>query len=86
MMKKYVWQLVKDKVVQHEETIECICKDLHTAKEVEALGKLFAEIYEAGFMRCVEEHRDKLETLGLAAKVVSDEKPRHVAGKPIFQD
>ena len=74
MMKKYVWELIKDNFGEHEETVEKICESISTAKDIEKIGKLFAAMYESGYMKCVEDHRGKLTSMGLKANVVPEEK------------
>lgn len=82
-LKKYIFDLIKDEsFFAHEPSIELLCKNATSPKEYESLGRLFASVYEAGYIRAIDEHRTELNKLGLKATIKTIEKTPDA--KPIF--
>lgn len=65
-MKKFVHDLIGvDRYLPHEEVVENIANLIKNEKEYKKIGELFAEIFEAGYMKSVEDHKKELEKYGL---------------------
>ncbi len=63
--KKFVHGLLGDqRYANHDATLEQVARNFNQ-KEYETFCKLVAEVYEAGYMRSVEEHHAELKKLGL---------------------
>lgn len=63
-IKKISFDLLKERFINHEKTIDHISKNITTNKEYEDLGKFLLEFYEAGFFKAVEDHKQELKKLG----------------------
>lgn len=65
-IKKSVHQLIPDRMHKHEKIIEKIAK---RAIEEEAEGidfiKFLLEVYDAAYVKCIEDHRVELEKRGI---------------------
>jgi hypothetical protein len=82
-IKKYIFELIGgERYWNHDNTIEQITKNISSPKEYEAFGKFVAEIYEAGYVRAIEEHQVALEKMGLKANIKIIEKTEQ--GPSIF--
>jgi len=81
--KRFIHDLIgAQRYANHEETLEQVSRQFNQ-KEYERFGKLIAEIYEAGYMRAVEEHQVELKKVGL--KVIVKNAPTKPS-QPIFKN
>jgi hypothetical protein len=67
--KKFLFQILQEKYADHEPWVERIAENVKTAKDYEAMGKLFLAVYEAAYLKAVEQHREILEKHGLRVTV-----------------
>ena len=68
--KKYlVHMLGESKYIPHDEIVERTVNNLVTRSDAEKFYSLIAEIYEAGYLKCIEQYKDKLEEHGLKVKI-----------------
>ena len=63
-IKKYAFEMVKDRYPEHEELITRLCSALITEKDIEGFAKLMADLYESGFLRALEENKAALKQAG----------------------
>lgn len=65
-MKRFVHDLIgASRYLPHEDTIENIANLIKNEKEYKKIGELFVEVFEAGYMKSVEDHKKELEKYGL---------------------
>ena len=80
-LKKFIHDLLGvEKFVQHQPSVEQISRIVYNQSDYEGIGKLFAKVYEAGFMRAVEEQKSELTRLGLKVSL----KAKTADAPPIF--
>jgi hypothetical protein len=80
--KKFVYELIgANRYANHEAILEQLARSFNQ-KEYEQFGKFVAEVYEAGYMRSVEEHQVELKKMGL--KVFVRPAPAAEPKNPIF--
>ena len=81
-VKKFMYDLLgPERFAPHQDTIEALARTVFNEKDYEYFGKLMAEVYEAGYMRSVEDHRQTLEKMGLQ---VTLKKSEAQPANPIF--
>lgn len=68
-VKKWLSELLKEKSVKYDGLSERICVGV-TNEDMEKLGKLFAELFEGGYLKAIGEYKSELERLGMKVKVV----------------
>ena len=68
-IKRSMFQLLKDKYQKHEQIVERISHSLVTEKDSADFLAMMVDAYEIGFMKAVEEQRDKLAKLGFGVKI-----------------
>jgi hypothetical protein len=76
-------QLVGNQYAAHQETIDRLARDIRSSRDYEALSSALVAVYEAGFLRSVEQHKEILAKLGYQVTVVKEELPP-TGGKDIF--
>lgn len=69
-LQKYMFELLKERYGNHQEIMERLCHYLVTESDMHKFAKMAIELYDAGFTRAVEEHKDQLAKLGLKARVM----------------
>jgi len=80
--KKFMYNLLgPERYAPHEQTIEQLARIVLSERDYENLGKLIAEVFEAGFMRSIDEQKAELNRLGLKITLKTEQKPE---GEPIF--
>jgi len=65
IVKKYLSEVLQEKFFQHEDVVERISRSLVTRGDMENFGKLVLAIYEAGFMKAVEDNKEAWERFGV---------------------
>jgi len=73
-IKKYMYEILQDKYGEHDQLIERVSHSLTTGKDVEGFGKLIAAVYESGYFKAVNDHRETLTKMGLKVNVVPEVK------------
>ena len=71
LLAKPIFELLGNRYTRNQKTIERVALSLQTHDDVQAFLKLLVDIYEAGYLRAVEEHREKLEKLGYDVRVTT---------------
>ena len=72
-IKRSMFELLKEKYGKHEQIVDRIAHSLVTEKDMKDFIGLLLEIYELGFVRAIEEHKDKLAKLGLGVRITGRE-------------
>jgi hypothetical protein len=81
-VRKFVYEILgAERYSPHEQIIEQLTRSIFNDSDYENFGKLVAEIYEAGFMRAVDEQKEELTRLGLKVTLKTTQKTE---GVPIF--
>ena len=80
-VKKFMFEMLQDKFVKHEETIDGLSQSINTGKDYQAFGALVADIYEVGFMEAIKQHKSELEKAGLGVSVVPGRQPQEKEDK-----
>ena len=68
-IKKLVFEISKTKYVENEEIIERFCSLILTKHDGEKFIKLIMDIYESGYKKSVNDHKEILEKLGYSVKI-----------------
>lgn len=75
-LKKTLFDLMKHKYAPHDQIIERIGMMLQTEGDLKDFLKMISDIYELGYMKSVNDHKDQLEKAGIKARVVPDQKSK----------
>lgn len=70
-VKKTMFDLIKERYQRNEQIIERLGAILVTEGDVQGFFKMIADVYEAGYMKSVQDHSEQLKKIGLSAKIVS---------------
>ena len=73
-IKKAMFQVLKERYAENENIIERIGASLITDGDSKAFFKLVADLYEMGYLKSVNDHREQLVKLGFIATVVPENK------------
>lgn len=68
-VKKYVYEILKDDYFKHEGIVERVAGSLTTEKDLEAFGKLIANLYESGYMESLKQQKDILAKAGVQVAI-----------------
>lgn len=71
-IKKYMYDLLKDRYAKHEAIIDRIVYWLQTREDMERWSELMADLYELGFLKAVGEYREQMESRGFRVDVVPE--------------
>jgi hypothetical protein len=69
-VKKYLYDVLQERYGGNEDIIDRITVSLITENDIQGFAKLVSCIYEAGYFKAVEEHRDVLGRLGHHVRIV----------------
>lgn len=83
-IKRYLFEVLKERYKKNENFIERVASVVVTKEDYQALGSFVADLYEAGFMRAVDQYKEQMAKLGLKVNVVPESKKPQ--GEPIFKD
>lgn len=81
-IKKFIFEIIKENYSKNELAIDEISKMVSSPKSYQQLGDLLAAIYQAGFVKAVEEHKELLKQRGYEATIIAD--PTSRKSKSIF--
>ena len=71
-IKKFMFEVLREKYSDHEQLIERVSHGLTTDKDFDAFGKLVAVIYESGYLKAVNDYKGQLTKMGLKVTVVPE--------------
>jgi hypothetical protein len=63
-IKKYLFDVLKDKYPQDDSIIERIAKSLVTEKDINDFNQLVISIYTAGFLEATKQYKEQAEKIG----------------------
>jgi|LakMenEpi03Aug12_release.lakeMendotaPanAssembly.Ray.scaffolds.fasta_scaffold233402_4 hypothetical protein len=69
-IKKFLYEILKDRYLENEKFIERMCNDLRLKEDIENFVKLLNDAYQMGFLLSVEQHKEALNKLGLQVNLV----------------
>lgn len=69
-VKKMMFDFLKDRYPRNDQIIERLTTALQTENDMQEFVRLMMDVYETGYMRAVEDHREQLKKIGLQVKVV----------------
>ena len=72
-IKRAMFELMPERYQKNEQIIERLGAVLVTEGDVKSFFKMIADVYEAGYLKSVTDHRNELKKIGLAARVVSQD-------------
>lgn len=81
-IRKYMFEVLKGRYAKNERFIERLASTVATREDYDSLGALVADIYEAGFVRAVDQYKEQLAKVGMKVSIVPESRPPE--GKPIF--
>lgn len=65
MIKKFLYEILKERYAQNEKYIDRICNELKIQEDTENFVKLINDAYQMGFLLAVEQHKEALQKVGL---------------------
>ena len=69
-IKKFLYEILKDRYVENEKFIERMCNDLRLQEDMENFIKLINDSYQMGFLLSVDQHKEALAKVGLKVNLV----------------
>lgn len=69
-IKKFLYEILKERYIQNEKYIERICNELRLKEDMESFVKLISDAHQMGFLLAVEQHKEALEKVGLKVNFV----------------
>lgn len=69
-VKKAMFDLIQERYQRNEQIIERLGAILVTDGDVKGFLKLIGDVYEAGYIKSVNDHKDQLKKMGLNARIV----------------
>jgi hypothetical protein len=71
VLKRFMWELLQDRYAKYDELIERICSALTTERDMTLFSEMCIELFEKGFLKSVNEHKEQLAKLGIKVEVVA---------------
>jgi hypothetical protein len=72
-VKKFLFELLKDKYVENEKFIDRISNQLTLEDDAQAFVKIVSDSYRQGYLMCLEQHKEALSKVGMSIKVIMPE-------------
>ena len=69
-VKKTMFDVLQERYAQNEQIIERLSIALQTEDDLKAFFKMVGDIYEIGYLKSVNDHKEQLQKAGLIARVV----------------
>lgn len=82
-IKKYMFEMLKERYSRNERFVDRLASTVVTKDDYESLGGLMADVYEAGFVRAVDQYKEQLAKVGMKVSIVPES--QQPQGKPIFR-
>lgn len=73
-VKHYCYEMLQERYAKNEPIIDRLSVSLVTESDIKTFLELLADVYERAYLKAVEDHREQLQKLGLAARVVAPPK------------
>ena len=71
-VRKWLMEILQDRYLKQDPIVDRVASSLVTERDVDEFGKLVADIYEVGFMKCLNDYKNRLMELGLNVNVVAE--------------
>lgn len=68
-LKKFMFDLLKEKYGQHDDLLDRIASFLVTEKDLIAYSKMVSDIYEVGYHKAVADYKEQLADMGIGVTV-----------------
>ena len=72
-IRKWLSEILKDRYTKHDSLVDRIGHHLVTNKDMEDFTKLVADLFEVGYLKCLNDYKDKLKVHGLNVKIATDQ-------------
>jgi hypothetical protein len=72
--KKWLSELLKDRYPNHDQIVERISNVIVTDQDMQNFGKLAVDLYEVGYIKCMNDYKRKLDELGIKVSIVPEKK------------
>jgi hypothetical protein len=69
-LKRYLYDILKDKYAKHHDVIERIASNLQTEKDLQNFSALVVELFEMAYTKAVEDYKGELKKLGYKVDIV----------------
>jgi hypothetical protein len=69
-IKKAMFDLIQERYQRNEQIIERLGVSLVTEGDLKSFLKMIADVYESGYMKSVNDHKEQLNKLGLNSRIV----------------
>jgi hypothetical protein len=69
-VRKWLNEMLRERYPKHDNLVERMGHYLVTEKDLEDFNKFVADLYEMGYLKCLNDYKAKLKELGLNVKVV----------------
>jgi|GEM_PF-4197391 len=73
IVRNFLLDLLKNRYDKHQEITERISKTLVTKGDIDKFGKFVIELYEAGYIKAISDHRDALQQMGVKVQIKPQE-------------
>jgi hypothetical protein len=83
-IKRYLFEVLKERYARNERYIERVAASTLVREDYEGLSSLVADLFEAGFMRALDQYKEQIAKMGLRVDVVPS--PTPAKGDPIFRE
>lgn len=70
-IKKAMFDVLNERYAQNEPIIDRLGATLMTESDIAGFMKLIGDVYEAAYMKAVDDHKEQLQKAGLVARIVS---------------
>lgn len=70
-VKKYLYELLKERYVENEKFIDRICDQLTMRDDAQAFVKLTSDAFQKGYIIAVEQHKEALAKVGMDVKITN---------------
>lgn len=68
-IKKWLFDILQERYPKHDALVDRVGHYLVTSKDMDDFTKLVADLFEVGYLKCLNEYRDKLKSHGLSVKI-----------------
>lgn len=70
-IRKMMFDFLKERYGRNDQIIERLATALQTEGDVQSFVKLMMDVYETGYMKAVDDHREQLQKAGIQVKIVA---------------
>jgi hypothetical protein len=69
-VRKWLIEMLREKYTKHDNLVERMSHYLVTEKDMDEFTRFVADLFEMGYLKCLNDYKAKLKELGLNVKVV----------------